>query len=63
MEVYINEKIIIIAVENNNFEMVKWMHENKFPINNYAIITAINNENFEMVKWMHKNKFPINKPP
>ncbi len=46
------------AVENGNFDILKWMLENNFPKNESTFEYAVENGNLDILKWMLDNNFP-----
>lgn len=52
----ISNDLVQAAGINGHFQILKWLHENKIPINDIYYY-AIKHGNIEMLDWAHQNKY------
>ncbi len=56
-----NGNTFMYAAKNDNFDILKWMFDNHFPINERSFMYIAKNGNFNSLKWLFNNNFPNNK--
>ncbi len=55
----LNQLLYHYAIEAGYLDIVKWLYENKCPINRMAPHTAINNDRLEILEYLHKIRCPF----